>query len=59
MRGIERFFWVSGLALASLYLLARGLPTRYRLRGGSAIVVALTIGATAGFAVYSALVGLR
>jgi sortase A len=24
MRGIERFFWGSGLALASLYLLARG-----------------------------------
>src|SRR4029077_13816288 len=24
MRGVERFFWGSGLALASLYLLARG-----------------------------------
>lgn len=42
-----------------LYLFALGLPTGYRLRGGHAIVVVLTIGATAGIAAYSALVCLR
>ncbi len=47
------------IVLGFLYLLARGLPTRYRLRGGYAIAVALTIGATAGIAVYTALAGLR
>lgn len=45
------------IVLGFLYLLARRLPPPYRLHGAYAVVVALTIVATAGFAVYAALAG--
>jgi Mn2+/Fe2+ NRAMP family transporter len=46
------------LALGFLYLLARRLPAPYRLSGGYAVIVILTITLTAGFGVYAALAGL-
>ena len=46
------------IVLGFLFLLARRLPMPYRLRGPYAIVVALTIAATAGFGVYAGLSGL-
>ena len=46
------------IVLGFLYLLACRLPQPYRLRGGYKLLVALTIAATAGFGVYSALRGL-
>ena len=46
------------IVLGFLFLLARRLPPPYRLRGGYAVVVALTIVATAGFGVYGGLSGL-
>jgi Mn2+/Fe2+ NRAMP family transporter len=46
------------IVLGFLFLLARRLPLPYRLRGGYAFVVGLTIAATAGFGVYAGLSGL-
>jgi hypothetical protein len=46
------------LVLGFLYLLARRLPVPYRLSGGYAVIVILTITLTAGFGVYAALAGL-
>ena len=46
------------IVLGFLYLLARRLPPPYRLGGGYARIVAITIVATAGFGVYAALVGV-
>jgi Mn2+/Fe2+ NRAMP family transporter len=45
------------LVLGFLYLLARRLPGEYRLRGGYAVVCALTMGVTAGLGVLSASAG--
>jgi hypothetical protein len=44
--------------LGFLYLLARRLPLPYRLSGGYAVIVVLTITLTAGFGVYAALAGV-
>ena len=44
--------------LGFLFLLARRLPAPYRLHGGYAVVVALTIVLTAGFGVYAGLAGI-
>jgi len=46
------------IVLGFLYLLARRLPTPYRLSGGYAVVVALTIALTAGIGVYAGLAGV-
>ncbi len=46
------------IVLGFLYLLARRLPLPYRLRGPYAVVVALTVLATAGFGVYAGLAGI-
>jgi Mn2+/Fe2+ NRAMP family transporter len=46
------------IVLGFLFLLARRLPPPYRLRGGYALIVALTIAATAGFGVYGGVSGL-
>jgi len=46
------------IVLGFLYLLARRLPAPYRLSGGYAVIVALTIALTAGFGVYGALAGV-
>ncbi len=46
------------LVLGFLYLLARRLPLPHRLRGGYAVVAALTITVTAAFGVYAALAGV-
>ena len=45
------------IVLGFLYLLARRLPTPYRLSGGYAVVVALIIALTAGIGVYAGLAG--
>jgi len=46
------------IVLGFLYLLARGLPGPYRLRGGYAALVAAVILISAGFGVYAGIVGL-
>jgi Mn2+/Fe2+ NRAMP family transporter len=46
------------IVLAFLYLLARRLPSAYRLRGTYAMLVAVVIAATVVFGVYSAMSGL-
>ncbi len=46
------------IVLGFLYLLARRLPEKYRLKGSYAFVVATTILATAGFGVYAGLTGI-
>jgi len=46
------------IVLGFLYLLARRLPTPYRLSGGYAVVVALTIALTAGIGVYTGFAGV-
>ncbi len=46
------------IVLGFLYLLARRLPELYRPRGAYALLVALVIGATVVFGVYSAISGL-
>lgn len=46
------------IVLGFLYLLARRLPKRYRLSGGYAAIVALTMALTAGIGVYAGLAGV-
>jgi Mn2+/Fe2+ NRAMP family transporter len=46
------------IVLGFLYLLARRLPTPYRLQGAYAVVIAIVIAATVIFGVYSGLSGL-
>jgi Mn2+/Fe2+ NRAMP family transporter len=46
------------IVLGFLYLLARGLPGPYRLRGGYAALVAAVILISAGFGVYAGIAGL-
>ena len=46
------------IVLGFLYLLARRLPTPYRLSGGYAVVVAVTIALTAGIGVYTGFAGV-